>query len=79
MLGGGGGGSLEEGRRNGLLAIQWGARRWSTWRTCRGEAVLVTASAVGSPAPRRPTPSPCTSCAAVEMLMRDLGGVQLAG
>ena len=48
VLGGGGGGSLDDGRTNGLLAIQWGAPPLVDLADLPGDAVLVTASAVGS-------------------------------
>lgn len=78
VLGGGGGGSLEDGRRNGLLAIQWGAPTLVDLDDLPGDAVLVTASAVGSPAAKTTYAPPAHYVRSME-LMRDLGGVHLGG
>jgi DUF917 family protein len=78
VLGGGGGGSMADGRRNGLLAVEWGAPDLVDLDDLPGEAMLVTASAVGSPAAKSAYALPAHYVRAVELL-RDLGGVRIQG
>ena len=78
VLGGGGGGSLDDGRTNGLLAIQWGAPPLVDLADLPGDAVLVTASAVGSPASKTTYAPPVHFVRSIELL-RDMGGVRVAG
>ncbi len=78
VLGGGGGGSIDEGRRNGLLALQRGAPLLVDLDDLPGDAVLVTASAVGSPAATTTCMRPADFVRAVELL-RAVGGVRVAG
>lgn len=78
VLGGGGGGSLDEGRRNGLLALERDAPPLVDLADLPGDAILATASAVGSPAARTTCMRPEDFVRSVELL-RDAGGVPLAG
>ena len=78
MLGGGGGGSVDEGRRNGLLAVQYGAPDLVDVDDLPDDAMLATASAVGSPAAKTTYVLPMHYVRAVEMLMAE-GDVDLQG
>lgn len=78
VLGGGGGGSMEEGRRNGLLAVELGMPELIELDDLAPDAVLVTASAVGSPASRTAYALPIHYVRAVELL-RDQGEVHIQG
>ena len=78
VLGGGGGGSVDEGRRNGLLAVQFGAPELVDVDDLPDDAMLATASAVGSPAAKTTYALPIHYVRAVEMLM-DEGDLDLQG
>src|SRR5512133_521925 len=78
VLGGGGGGSVDEGRRNGLLAVQYGAPDLVDVDDLPDDAMLATASAVGSPAAKTTYALPMHYVRAVEMLMAE-GDVDLQG
>lgn len=78
VLGGGGGGSVDEGRRHGLLAVEFGAPDLVDVDDLPGDAMLATASAVGSPAAKTTYALPMHYVRAVEMLMAE-GEVDLAG
>ena len=78
VLGGGGGGSMEAGRRNGLLAVELGTLELVDPDDLPGEAMVATASAVGSPAAKTTHTLPVHYIRSVELLMKE-GGVQLQG
>ncbi|MHB0867880.1 MAG: S-methyl thiohydantoin desulfurase domain-containing protein [Chloroflexota bacterium] len=78
VLGGGGGGSADDGRRNGLLAVDFGAPELVDVDDLPDDAMLATASAVGSPAAKTAYVLPMHYVRAVEMLMTE-GDVDLQG
>ena len=78
VLGGGGGGSMALGRRNGLLAVELGAPELVDLDDVVPEAVLVTVSAVGSPAATTAYTLRMHYVRAVE-LIREQGGTALDG
>lgn len=78
VLGGGGGGSAEEGRRNGYLAVEFGQPDLVDPEDLPGDGVLVTASAVGSPASKTAFSLPVHYVRSVQLLM-DEGGVDIEG
>lgn len=78
VLGGGGGGSVSEGRRNGLLAVEFGAPELLDVQDLPDDAMLATASAVGSPAARAAHVLPVHFVRAVELLMAE-GDIELQG
>ena len=78
VLGGGGGGSADDGRRNGLLAVEFGAPDLVDVDDLPDDAMLATASAVGSPAAKTTYALPIHYVRAVEMLMTE-GDVELQG
>ncbi|MCL4367770.1 MAG: DUF917 family protein [Actinobacteria bacterium] len=78
VLGGGGGGSADEGRRNGYLAVEFGAPELVDVDDLPDDAMLATASAVGSPAARTTYTLPLHYVRAVEMLMAE-GDLELRG
>ncbi|HEX9017395.1 MAG TPA: DUF917 family protein [Chloroflexota bacterium] len=78
VLGGGGGGSMDDGRRNGLLAIDFGEPELIDVEDLPDDAMIATASAVGSPAAKTTYALPIHYVRAVEMLMSE-GDVDLQG
>jgi len=78
VLGGGGGGSMEAGRRNGLLAVEFGELELVDPDDLPEDAMLATASAVGSPASKTSYTLPIHYIRAVELLMKE-GDVRLQG
>ncbi len=78
VLGGGGGGSVDEGRRNGLLAVELGTPELVDPEDLPGDAMVATASAVGSPAAKTTYTLPVHFIRSIELLMKE-GNVQLQG
>lgn len=77
FLGGGGGGSMQEGRALGELAVKSGPPALVSLQDLPDDACIVTVSAVGSPASRESRLEPADYVRAVGLLQA--GGIRIGG